>query len=369
MKRQVLGALFPSLLLQALSLGDAFGRDDLVPGSRYTAARPTAMGDTCIGMSEDTANALFCNPSGLPKVRGLRAEPANISLFSGLGIVSALNLNLFNVINLDNYKSQLQSMPGTPMAFGGAVLPSVSWRFIAIGILLQSELGAVESGGNITYHTRYELIPAANLSYRFASGIVKIGYSLQWVNKSEGKITRGVGETMAWNDGIAQGGGLSHTAGASLTLPVTYLPSLNIVARNILGTTYSLPSILPLATNSSGFPATEPMTLDASIGVTPKFGTGYYANLVVAMRDIIGTSGQALFGRFGMGIELMLGGRFALRGGFAGGFPSAGIGYKHKGGEFNASYSTQTLGSSYLSSPESRIMIQYQLYGSTSGNK
>lgn len=357
------------LWLAAIGTPLAFGRDDLVPGSRYTSARNSAMGDTCIGLVEDTANSLFCNPSGLPRVRGLRAEPVNISLFTGMGIMSAIGLDIYKVTDLEQYKSKLRSITGTPISFGGSVLPSVSWRFIGLGVLLQSSLGAVAVGENIRYHTRYELIPAVNLAYRFASGIFKVGYSLQWVNKTAGTITVPAVNTLAWNDGLYQGSGLSHTAGASLTLPMAYLPQFNFVARNIAGTVYSLPSILPLAANSAGSPPTEPMTFDVSVGVNPKFGTGYFANIILTFKDLLSATNQSLLGKIGGGGELVLAGKFAFRGGYMGGYPSAGLGYRHKGGEFNVSYYTEELGGGYMLEPDVRIMVQYQLYGSTTGNK
>lgn len=339
-------------------------RGDVIPGSRYTSARAAAMGDAFLPMGEDAASGLFYNPAGLGKIRSLQLEPANFSGYGSTSFFGSLNSNSSKVTSLSDYSSSLQSHSGSLIGVGAALLPNIGSSFVSFGILLQSELaGRANDDGTITYQSLYQIIPAIGKGFQFFKGVLRVGYSLQWVNQASGTVTSSDALPLGYDQGISQGSGFSHNMGVALVVPLSWLPSFNVVARNIGSVHYSSFSIYPIAKNVSAAPGTEPMSLDASFSLHPSLGRGSAWSIVVEGRDLTNQSGAMINKHFAVGTELMLGGRFFLRGGYRGGLPSGGFGLKRPGAEMSLTYYAEEMMTQASQSPsvtDPRIMLQYQ---------
>jgi hypothetical protein len=232
----------------------------------------------------------------------------------------------------------------------------------ACGVLLQTQLAAqYNSTGTVTYRSLYQLIPAIGTGIRLLRGMIRFGYSLQWVNEAIGNVTTSSLTSLAYNKGISQGSGISHNLGVGLTLPIKFLPSFDLVVRNATATSFISPVIYSFAPSSTSVPSTEPMTFDGSFSLQPHLGRGSMLNLVAEYRDILNKSNDALWGRLAFGGELSLRGRFFLRGGYSGGYPAAGFGMKNGKTELSFAWFTAEIGSSYKNDGDTRIMMQYQL--------
>ena len=72
-------------------------------------------------------------------------------------------------------------------------------------------------------------------------------------------------------------------------------------------------------------------------------------------------SGVSVFGRFCTGLELSIRDFIILRGGWGQGYPSAGVGFKFKKGEFNLTWFSQEIGPDYQSQRDLRFMFQYHM--------
>lgn len=345
----------------------AWGRMDAVPGARYTSGRAAALSDAYLPLGEDAPSALFYNPAVVGKIRYPQAEPLNFSFYGNAGYIgqfSILNPTFFNITSLSGYLSTLQANPGQAVGVGGALVPSISGRGFAIGVLAQSQVVAkVNADGTIRYRSLYQLVPAAAVGVRLAGGIVRLGYSVQWVNQASGTLDGVSASTspLGYNEGLMQGSAISHNVGFALTLPIRLLPSLNIVARNILNARYKAYTIYPLTPSSTGTPPDEPMTLDASFSVQPKLGAGSMMNLVLEGRDLTNRSGISLMGRLAAGMEFTFRDQFYLRGGWGSGYPSAGLGLRRKGGEFSFSWYSEEIGTAYREERDTRFLLQYQV--------
>ena len=346
-------------------------REDVVPGSRYTSARGAAMGDAFLPVGEDGSAGLFYNPAVIGKIRAPQLEPVNLTVHTNGQFVGLISLsNFYQASSLSSYAPTLIANPGVNSGFGAQLLPNYYMKGFAFGILMQTNFHAVAlADGSIKYRSSYQFVPAIGTGVKLAGGIVRIGYSLQWVNQASGTVTAPAGSTFGFNQGLAEGSALSHNFGLAMTLPISYLPQLDLVARNVLGADYSMASILPLARNASGTIPTEPMSLDASFSIQPKVGQGNYANLVYEQRDLTNVSGDSLIGRMALGGEFSLRDYFFIRGGLGGGYPTAGFGMKRKGGEFSFTWYSEEIGSGYLGERDIRFMFQYQvrLFSGTSG--
>jgi hypothetical protein len=350
------------LLATGIASAPAWARFDSVPGSRYTAARAAALGDSYLPLGEDAAAALFYNPANVGKIRKTVVEPLNLSLDVNSGYINSIDRNFLKVTGLDGYAGTLMNYPANRPGVGASLLPSFATRGFAFGFLAQSSLMAQAVGTNINYRALYQFIPTVATGLRLASGVLRLGYSLQWVNKASGDLTVAQSASpMGWLEGLAQGSAFSHNFGLAFTLPFEYLPSLNVVARNVAGAHYTTSTLFSVAKNTSGPPADDPMSIDASFSIQPRIAQGAYFNWIVQMRDLTNASGTPFLVRMTAGLEIVIKDYFNIRGGFGSGYPSAGIGLKSKRGEFSISWYSEELGTSWHANQNEKFIFNYQL--------
>ena len=346
-----------------LGEGHALARLDFVPGSRYTSGRQAAMGDAALSVGEDPATGLFYNPASLGKIRKTSVEPLNFTAYANSPVVERATLKSLSATSLSAVAPTLASHPGEFSGAGGALLPSFGFPGFALGILMQSEMtGKANGDGTLTYRSQYQFVPTVGTGFSLLRGMLRMGYSFQWVNQASGTATVATtADPLGFNQGLAQGSGLSHTAGLALTIPMRFLPSLNFVARNIMGTPYRSYSAYSFTNSPSGVPATEPMTFDASFSVHPLLGKGVGMELVAVNRDMTARSGGTLMGRMAFGTEISFRDRVFLRGGWGGGYLSAGLGLKRSGAEFSLAWYAEEVGTHTLDVLDRRYLLQYQL--------
>jgi hypothetical protein len=360
------------LLFFAFSPRLAWANEDLVPGSRYTSAAAGAMGEAYLPLADDPASALFYNPAGL--ARGLThknpedIEPFNLSVYGApnyFSQISGTSLGFAKVTSLSSYLPTLQANPGQWTSIGSQFVPSMYYKGFAFGVLAQTQLTAVANGSNsVSYRSLYQLVPTLGTGIRLAGGIIKIGYSVQWVNEAVGSVTNAsaTASPLGYNQNLAQGSGFSQTVGFTFTVPREYLPQLNIVARNIGGTHYSSTSLVQFTPTSTGTPATEPMSIDTSLSMIDKLGSGIYMTDVAELRDATNTSQVTIMGRVSLGTEISIRDRFLVRAGWGDGYPDAGFGLRTKSGDFSFAWMSEELGDSYHDLRDIRYVLQYQVH-------
>jgi hypothetical protein len=333
---------------------------DRIPGSRYVSGRGAALGDAYIGLADTVADSLFYNPAGLGRVNGITFEPINIQLQSNDKLVSNIGRDFINFQSLDKFESNLLKKPGTNPGGGFSVMPAFGFRGFGAGLLYQSRLMAETDGTNIRYRTVYQFIPTAGFGLRLASGVLRIGYVLQYVNQASGDVNVAVGtRPLGWSEGISQGKGFSHNLGMALTLPYIYQPSINVVARNVGSLKLSGKPMFVSAKNPSGTIATERMSLDSSIGFLTKISAGWNLSTQFAYRDATNTSGSSFVNHFATGLEFTAMDRFFIRAGFGSGFPSAGLGIRTSRSEVNFAWFSEDLGTGSQSVRDLRYMFQF----------
>jgi hypothetical protein len=349
------------LILSATSF--AYAREDLVPGSRYTSARAAAMGDAYLPLPDNGAEGLFYNPAGLAHIKaGYHSEPINILFAGGSGLMGSLGTGTAKFVNLQNFASTLkqdETMLGSGLV---QALPTLYIRGFALGVLAKAYQGAMYNGDGYHYRTRYELVPSAGIGFNLAHGIVRVGYSFQWVHKNVVNRTTTASDAVpTWREKLKQGSAMSHNLGYALTFPIYLLPQINIVARNIGGAHYNQFSFVRLGGAANGAPETDPMTVDVSFSIKPKVGGGVAFNLVAEGRDVLRRSMATWAARACLGLELSFNERVYIRGGWGSGYPAGGIGIRGKSTEFSITYSTEEWGTGYHSQADTKYMVQYQI--------
>jgi hypothetical protein len=334
---------------------------DLIPGSRYTSGRAAALGGAFLALADDAASALFYNPSAIAKLKRTGVEVANIQFQLTPDTIKNFDMDFYKVTGLSGYSSSVASHPNTLPGVGMTFAPTVSMRGASFGLLASTRLQATSDGTNITHRSYYQLVPTFGTALPLASGVVRLGYSLQWVNRASGTNTLAVGDTMGWSRSIAEGSALSHNAALALNLPFTLLPSLNVVARNVGGARYSSFSLVPLTSNKTGLPADEPMSVDLGFGIQPKLGGGSSMNVVLDWRDFTNTSGASLYSHLSGGMELTFRDRFFLRGGVGSGYPALGIGLRTKRADVHMSWYSEERSTSFRDERDVRWLLHYQM--------
>ena len=94
------------------------------------------------------------------------------------------DLNFYNVGNLNSYLSTLQSHPGSLAGAGSSLMTSFGLYGFSIGILYQNENYAGYNDDDTVYYKSFsQFIPAVGTGFRFFDGMIRVGYSLQWVNQ------------------------------------------------------------------------------------------------------------------------------------------------------------------------------------------
>ncbi len=336
-------------------------RWDLIPGSRYTSGRAAGMGEAYLPLGDDAGSGLFYNPANLGRIRKSVIEPINLSISGNGDFLSTASLDFYKVSDLGAYQSVLEQNVGKMPGAGMALLPSITFPGFAFGILLQGDVAAqMNSDRSVTYRSLYQVIPALGWGHRFFDGVIRVGYSVQWVNQAIGNPTVTDLSYLSYNRNLSQGSALSHNLGIAIAAPYKFSPAINFVARNIMNTRFIGYTPMSFIGDSSGIPSEEPMTFDGSFSVGPRLGLGVGMNLVIEQRDILNKMGVDLMGHLAGGLEFSFRDKVFLRGGWRGGYPSFGFGMKRQGAEMSLAWFTEEIGGHYLASGESRLMLQYQ---------
>lgn len=356
--------LFASLLLVSsqipLTQSAWAAGNDRIPGSRYTSGRGAALGDSFIGLADDVSSSLFYNPAGLGKLSGFALDPLNIQFQANKDLVGQFGTDWYKFTSLSGYKDELTGNPRTFPGGSFGILPAFGVQGFGFGLLYQSSVAATSDGTNIRYRSKYQLIPTAGFGMSLASGVLRVGYSLQWVNQASGdKTVAATSSPLGYNQSLAEGAGFSHNFGMSLTLPYIYQPSFHLVARNIAGLKFSQDSLMSLAKNPSGRPDTQKMSADFAAGFVTKIGAGVNMNHTFTYRDFTDTSKTARLAHLALGLELTFRDVFFIRGGYGSGYPSAGVGFRTELSELNLAWFSEEVGAGLRSERDIRYIFHY----------
>ncbi len=340
----------------------ASARLDKIPGSRYISGRGAALGDAFISLVDDGAGGLFYNPAALGLIKKTHFEPLNMQLQMNQHYMGQIGLNFFSAFSLPSYSPTLQANPGTTPGVGWTFVPNFFVRGIAFGVLSQMKVSATYVDGNIHYKSLYQVIPAIGGAVRLAQGIVRLGYSIQWVMQADGDITTPADDPdLGYSYGLKHGSAFSHTVGLGLTLPMKLLPTFNVVARNLFNATFNNVTLIPLTRDSTGVPDEEPMSIDVSASISPRFGRGGVLNLSYVDRDALGVSNFSFYKRSAFGMEFAFQDSFFIRAGWGSGYPSVGLGLRRPTAEFSLSWFSEEIGTPNVTIRDTRYIVHYQI--------
>lgn len=320
-----------------------------------------SLGGVTLPISDEIGNALFNNPAALARNTKFKSEFLNLGLDANSGILGDIGLSTTKMTGLGGMSETLNANPNKLYSEGISNLTAVAWGGLGVGLLFQERVRAYSDGTTANYETLSQVIPAVGYGLSLARGVIRVGYSLQWVNQTAGTASAPSNSQASFLSGINQGRGFSHTGSVNFVFPFTYVPTLSLVARNIGGVHYSSGSLLSRAQNITGIPGDERMSVDASLNFMVRISGTAKTYWYVQYRDATGAYPSPLLEKLNVGLDLGLSDHFGIRVGMTGTHYSFGVGYKSDSSEINlARYDEQTPFSDFAW--DTRYALQYKIY-------
>ncbi len=330
------------------------------PGIRYVSPYSQSMGGITLPLSDETGNSLFNNPAGLARNTKFRAEVLNLNIDGNSGVFGGLT-DAPKIFGLNGLTSVLNNDVNALYSGAFGNLTALSWGGLAVGMLIQDRVRAYSDGTQVHYETESLVVPAIGYGFSLARGVVRLGYSLQFVNQASGVAQSASDSGASFLSGISEGKALAHSASVNFAFPFTYLPTLSLLARNIGGVTYSTGSLLPRAKNAAGVPSTEEMTVDASFGMMFRISGQVKSNWYLQYKDLNNRISVPFLEKLNFGIDVTLSPAVSIRGGMTGNQFSAGIGYRSESSEIHLAYYQDPTPFKDVSYWDTRYALQYKV--------
>jgi hypothetical protein len=353
--------MFGFVTMLVLSV-NAHARPYSYPQIRYQGALNQSMGGVSLALSEELGNNLFNNPAGLSRNTKFRAEYLNLNLEANSNVLGSLGLSTPKMTGLGGMTDTLNSNHDQVFGAGLSNVTALSWGGLAAGLMIQERVRAASDGTNVRYETMSQIVPAVGYGLGLARGVVRFGYTVQYVNQASGLAQSAANSSASFLDGINQGWGLSHNASVNFIFPFTYLPTFSLAARNIGGLHYNSGSLFARAKNPVGIPQDESMGVDASMGWMVRIAGTFKSNWYIETRDLTNTAKMPVLERLSFGVDFALNPAFSLRGGFTGDQPSAGLGYRSQASEINLAWYAEPNALANTSHWDTRYTLQYKLF-------
>lgn len=351
------------LLIGLLQSGSAIAGSNSYPAIRYTPAAGEALGGITLPLADEVGNALFNNPAALAKNTRFKAEILNLNVDGNSTLFSGIGADTIKVMNLGSMSTVLNSNTNQIYSAGYGNLTTLSWGGLGVGVLYQNRMRAYSDGTKLHYQGVNQFIPTAGYGLALARGVVRVGYSVQYVNMASGQATTAASNTQAsYVEGVGQGHALSHTISGNIVFPFTYLPTISFVSRNILGATYGGSSLIASAKNPSGSPSSESMSVDVSLGFTVRVSGSVKTVWYFEYDDLTQSAKMPFLEKLRLGLDLQFSRHFGLKGGVNGTQFTGGLGYKSDSSEINLAMYHESTPFSSVSYWDTRYSLQYKVY-------
>ncbi len=355
-----------SILVQILALGiiplTAHAQTDAYPGARYLSPYSASLGGTTLGLSHEIGNSLFNNPAALSRNTQFKAEFLNLDLDANSGTLSGLGMSSLKMSSLGGLTTSLNENPNKVYSTGFSNLTAVSWGGLGVGILYQNRTRAYSDGTTVHYQTLHNMIPTVGYGIALARGVVRLGYSFQYVNEASGVASANSDSSASFTDGISQGHGYSQNLSVNFVFPFTYIPTFSLMARNIGNLHFTSGSLMTGANNPIGTPADVPMSIEAAFGMMVRLSGSLKSHWYLQYKDVTDTAHMPLLERTSLGVDLDLSESVELRGGYNGSQFSGGIGYKTDQSEIGLAFYHERSPFAAIDYWDTRYALQYKIF-------
>jgi len=252
------------------------------------------MGGTMIGITSDETS-LYRNPANLGSVRryfGTFFDPEFEGQANFTDIVKSGSLT--KSVEVEHMAGELRSRPDLFFHSRVQFTPSFTTKNFGVGFLYRNELNAITNSATATvsagttmdtfYQNDMGVVVGSNLS--LFGGVVKIGASAKAINRIE--VVSGTlatsGSTFALSSIAAEGSAISYDAAVIVQVPVAWVPTFSVVARDIGDTRFNARNGVRVKAVSQ--PTTVKQSVDAAISLFPIHGNKVRSTWTVEFRDI-----------------------------------------------------------------------------------
>ena len=357
-----------AILLPAPLWARIYFNDGVFP-ELAVSARALGMGNAYLSKVDD-ASAVWYNPAGLGTVRYPRFHLSNLHLEVNKGWAGALGhgINLkqpFSLFKPDHVRQLLLKNRDSFYHGRAQMVPNFTFRFFSLGVLYSSRIrGHIGSREDALFEfaDRRDWGPFLALNLSFMGGIVKLGMSTIYLNRSESYSERDPRQAFTGKGGDARKGNiLLSTGGFRLTLPWQALPTFSLKVNNVLGSSFK-------AVGAPQLPLSIPGSMDVGFSLTPQISPTTRLHMEFNYRDLTGEfpsdieSRRGVTGsrRIALGMELDFSRTLFLRLGYADGFGSLGLGMSKRGVEYHlTTYATETTASRFHNKQDRRFVLSF----------
>lgn len=323
------------VLISLLAAGPAFAKldfEDHAFPEFVTSARALAMGNAYINKVDDSWSA-FYNPAGLGSVRNAQFHLANVHLESSSALLDvvgkggAYNIpkNYLDSYDMSDLRSKLTSSEGKLMHSRFNIFPNITVRGLTLGYLFAQRNRAIinkDVANQFEVAERRDQGPVLSLNGSLFGGVFKIGATAVYLNRRDlYKALNPTDPTIISDNDYKKGSSLQLTAGARLTVPVTFLPTMSVVLRNATSNDWE-------NTTMGGAPDKIKQTIDAGFSITPQIGKRSRIHMEVNLKDLNNAYDTNFKRRAAAGMEIDFNRALFLRAGWGDGWGSGGIGIR-----------------------------------------
>lgn len=294
----------------------------------YKGVRQLGMGGAYTAVVNDETS-LLTNPAGLGKLRDTTLtvfDPEISGSFNDTRIATLSEAS--HVTSLQGLLDAMNSNRGVHWNAKLQLFPSFVTSNFGLGVLAKYEYNAEVDSTGTTFRLDYTNDFAVPLGYcfRLFGGVLKFGVDGRLTDRTEIHQDLAATSTNLSVDGLAKEGlGLASDLGLIITIPVQYLPSISLVARDVGNTAYTMGSGMFHSTSQR--PDATPMTVDAGLALFPIFADQTRFTMTVDYHDLgmTGDPDTDLIRRVHAGFELNFHDFFFLRGGLNQRYWTAGV--------------------------------------------
>lgn len=274
-------------LLFSLILGDA-----AFAGERYefyNGVRALGMGGASIAVVNDET-ALLSNPAALGKLRDYFITIADPEVQVASTTESVAGLDLLKMTNPQDALSKALKHPDTHLNERAQIFPSIVVPNFGFGFFgkyeINSQLNSTTNKFQYDYTNDYAMV--LGFSLRLFDGIIKIGANARVDDRTQAlrsDLDPTSTDLTLSSIGAGEGVGVGSDTGILITAPITWLPTLSAVYRDVGRTTYDLrPGIF---SSLSARPDSTPSTLDVAAAIFPITGKRARMSWTAEYQDVM----------------------------------------------------------------------------------
>lgn len=285
----------------------------------FNGIRSLGMGGASVAVVNDET-ALLSNPAALGKLRNYFITVADPELDIGADTEAVVGTGFTTFKDPQKTLDKIKLAPKRRLYERAQIFPSLVVPNFGAGLFIKYEASAFidATTGKFNYNYNNDMAAVLGFNFRMFDGILKLGFNVRGVNhatvRKDDILTTSTNLDL---DVLAKEGfGIASDAGLLVALPITFLPTLGVVYRDVGNTRYNINSGMNLNTTSR--PDATPATLDAGLAIFPIIGknsrmaiTGELKDIMMAVEPVNDVLARRLHG----GIELNFGDVFFIRGG------------------------------------------------------